>query len=233
MSRREKVIGTVADALPVPHGRPVLIAIDGPDASGKTTLRRELAAIMRQRGRDVVEVGLDDFHHPAAHRYRQGRTSGRGFWEDSFDHQAFIAKVLDPLSLDGDRAVTLRHHDLASDALIEGVPSFTVGDSVTLLADGLFMQHPALAHYWDAVVWVEAPFSVRFDRMVERDGLKRDPEDPLQRRYFDGQLIYRSEVGPRERATVVLDNTDPARPRVLPRADGEEAPVTALGLERS
>ena len=47
MSRREKVLGTVADALPQPAGAPVLIAIDGPDAAGKTTLRRELAALLR------------------------------------------------------------------------------------------------------------------------------------------------------------------------------------------
>ncbi|WP_084038932.1 hypothetical protein [Demequina sp. NBRC 110053] len=233
MTRREKVIGTVAEALPEPQGRPVLVAIDGPDASGKTILRRELAAWLRKRGRDVVEASMDDFHHPAEHRYRQGRTSARGFWEDSFDHGAFIAKVLDPLGPGGDRTVTLRHHDLDSDELVEDVPSFSVGDDVTLLADGLFMQHPGLADRWDAVIWVEAPFSVRFDRMVERDGLVRDPEDPIQRRYFDGQLIYRSEVGPRERALVILDNTDPARPRILPRAGDQAAPRTALGLKGS
>lgn len=229
MTRREKVIGTVAEELPQPHGRPVLIAIDGPEAAGKTTLRRELAAVLKAQGRNVVEASMDDFHHTQDVRYRQGRTSARGFWEDSFDHEAFLSKVLDPLSEGGDRVVTLRHHDLASDRILDDVPSFQVGDDVTLLADGLFMQHPGFADRWDAVVWVEAPYSVRFGRMVARDGLEADPNDPLQRRYFDGQLIYRSEVGPRERALVVVDNTDPARPRILPRAGAADAPVTALG----
>lgn len=217
MTRREKVIGAVAEELPQPQGAPVLIAIDGPDAAGKTTLRRELAAVLKAQGRDVVEASMDDFHHTQDVRYRQGRTSARGFWEDSFDHEAFIAKVLEPLSAHGDRIVTLRHHDLGSDRILEDVPSCRVGDNVTLLADGLFMQHPGFADRWDAVIWVEAPYSVRFGRMVERDGLEADPEDPVQRRYFDGQLIYRREVGPRERALVVVDNTDPARPRILPR----------------
>ncbi|GIG53982.1 uridine kinase [Demequina activiva] len=229
MTRREKVIGTVAEELPRPEGAPVLIAIDGPDAAGKTTLRRELAAVLKAQGRDVVEASMDDFHHTEDVRYRQGRTSARGFWEDSFDHEAFIAKVLDPLSAGGDRIVTLRHHDLDSDRILEDVPSCRVGDNVTLLADGLFMQHPGFRDRWDAVIWVEAPYSVRFGRMVARDGLEADPEDPVQRRYFDGQLIYRSEVGPRERALVVVDNTDPARPRILPRAGSADAPVTALG----
>lgn len=215
MTRREKVIGTVADALPEPGDTPVLVAIDGPDAAGKTTLRRELAEVLRRRGRDVIEVSMDDFHHVRAHRYRQGRTSARGFWEDSFDHAAFIAKVLEPLGPDGDRVVTLRHHDLETDVVDTNARQVQVSDNVTLLADGLFMQHPNLADYWHAVVWVEAPYSVRFERMVNRDGLERDPEDPIQRRYFDGQLIYRSEVGPREKALVVVDNGDPQRPRIL------------------
>jgi len=227
MSRRDSVIGTVADALPEPQDRPVLIAIDGPDAAGKTMLRRELATLLRTRGRDVVEASMDDFHHLEDRRYRQGRTSARGFWEDSFDHEAFIAKVLDPLGAGGDRVVQLRHHDLESDALLQNVPACQVGDRVTLLADGLFMQHPGLANRWDAVVWVEAPYSVRFERMVERDGLARDPEDARQRRYFDGQLIYRREVGPREKADVILDNADPARPRLLPRADAVTAAAAA------
>jgi uridine kinase len=218
MTRREKVIGTVAEELPQATGAPVLIAIDGPDAAGKTTLRRELAAVLKAQGRSVIEASMDDFHHTKDVRYRQGRTSARGFWEDSFDHEAFIAKVLDPLGDGGDRVVTLRHHDLASDRILNDVPSFQVGDDVTLLADGLFMQHPGFADRWDAVIWVEAPYSVRFGRMVERDGLADDPEDPVQRRYFDAQLIYRSEVGPRGRADVIVDNTDPVRPRIIPRA---------------
>ena len=226
MTRREKVIGTVADALPEPGSVPALVAIDGPDASGKTTLRRELAEVLRSRGRDVIEASMDDFHHPREHRYRQGRESARGFWEDSFDHQAFISKVLEPLSPGGDRVVQLRHHDLESDTVLEDVPQFKVGDNVTLLADGLFMQHPNFAHYWNTVVWVEAPYSVRFGRMVERDGLERDPDDPVQRRYFDGQLIYRREVSPREKALVVVDNGDPARPRILAGPPLGEAPLS-------
>ena len=226
MTRREKVIGNVADALPEPDGAPALVAIDGPEAAGKTSMRRELAEVLRSRGRDVIEASMDDFHHVREHRYRQGRTSARGFWEDSFDHAAFIAKVLDPLGPGGDRVVTLRHHDLATDELEENPRQVKVGDNVTLLADGLFMQHPNFAGRRDAVVWVEAPYSVRFGRMVERDGLERDPEDPLQRRYFEGNLIYRREVSPREKALVVVDNGDPARPRILAGPSLGEAPLS-------
>ena len=50
--------------------------------------------------------------------------------------------------------------------------------------------------------------------MAARDGVPDDPDHPDQRRYLDAQVIYRETCGPRERADVVVDNSDPARPRI-------------------
>lgn len=218
MNRREELIEALADALPAPVSAPVRIGIDGPDASGKTTLRHELARALHRRHRDVIEATLDDFHFPREQRYRQGRLSALGYWEDAFDRSAFIDKVLKPLDAVGDRVLRLHHHDVTTDTILDEVQAFQVGDEVTLLADGVFLQHPQLAPYWDAVIWVETPFSVRFARMVERDGAPDDPEDPLHRRYYDAQLMYRSQVAPRSHARFVIDNTEPARPYFVPVA---------------
>ena len=43
---------------------PARIAIDGPDAAGKTALADELAVVLRARGREVVRASIDDFHLP-------------------------------------------------------------------------------------------------------------------------------------------------------------------------
>ena len=79
------------------HVRPdavALVAIDGVDAAGKTTLARELSSAIRDRGRPVVEVSIDAFHHPAAIRYHRGRDSGEGYYRDSFD-LAIVHKHVD------------------------------------------------------------------------------------------------------------------------------------------
>ena len=50
-----------------PHA--VRVAIDGPDAAGKSVLADELAAAFRERPRAVVRRSIDDFLRPQADRH--------------------------------------------------------------------------------------------------------------------------------------------------------------------
>ncbi len=64
-SPRPLVIGRIADHLTVQRpGHPLRVGIDGITASGKTTFAAELVRAVRDRGRPVVEVSFDDYHHP-------------------------------------------------------------------------------------------------------------------------------------------------------------------------
>lgn len=81
----DDLAGMVA-ALPLP----ARVAIDGVDASGKTTLADGLAA----RISEAERLSADDFLRPAADRYRQGRQSPVGYYEDSFDHDRLRRAVL-------------------------------------------------------------------------------------------------------------------------------------------
>lgn len=69
---------------------PARVAIDGVDAAGKTTLADRLAA--RLPGAERLSV--DDFHRSPENRYRQGRESPAGYYEDSFDHPRLRLAVL-------------------------------------------------------------------------------------------------------------------------------------------
>ncbi len=64
---------------------------------------------------------------------------------------------------------------------------------------------------------VTAPFEVTFARMAVRDGCAPDPRHPDNERYVAGQRLYFAEADPESRADVVVDNADPAHPRVRPR----------------
>jgi len=70
--------------------RPARVAIDGVDAAGKTTLARELAALLP----GAIRISADDFLRPPAERYRRGRDSPEGYYLDSFDHAALRSAVL-------------------------------------------------------------------------------------------------------------------------------------------
>jgi uridine kinase len=86
----ERLAGQIG-ALP----RPARVAVDGVDAAGKTTLANELA----ERVEGAARLSADDYLRPPEERYRQGRESPRGFYDDSFDHERLRTAVLAERSL--------------------------------------------------------------------------------------------------------------------------------------
>jgi hypothetical protein len=73
--------------------RPVLVAIDGPDTSGKTTLADGIARACEVSGRHTVRIEADHFLYEPERRYQQGRDSPIGFFEDSYDLDTLTRRV--------------------------------------------------------------------------------------------------------------------------------------------
>ena len=65
------------------------VGVDGVDVAGKTTLADELAG----RLPGAARLSADDFLRPPVERYRRGRESPSGYYEDSFDHAGLRAAV--------------------------------------------------------------------------------------------------------------------------------------------
>ncbi len=224
---RLATLGRVADAIGEP-GRPVLVAVDGVDGSGKTCFADELAAVLRARGAGVVRASVDDFHLPREHRHRLGRTP-RAVWTRHFDYRSLRRELLDPWLRGPGASYRPAWHDVVSDEYVDA-PLETVPDRGVLLVDGVFAQRAELESAWDLVVWLEVPFEVSVSRMAARDGTVDDVDDPDQRRYADAQRIYFETCGPRQRADLVVDNADLDRP-VLREVDRPPPGWTVAGQE--
>jgi uridine kinase len=205
------VLDHVARRIPVPTNDDcVRVGIDGPDASGKTFFADGLAATLRQQGRPVVRVSVDDFHHVRAVRYRLGRESPEGFWLHAFDYGRLRTDVLDPLAPGGSRRYRPRAHDLATDAVLNPETS-TAPPGAVLIVDGLFLHRDELRGAFDLTVFLDVPFEVTAQRMAARDGI----HGPALTRYVEAQRIYFAACTPHEKATILVDNTDPALPRLV------------------
>jgi uridine kinase len=206
---RDQVLEQVWSHVPA-LGRPVLVAVDGPDGAGKTRFAAHLAGVA---DRPVVVAALDDFHHPRVWRHAEGRT-GRTVWARSFDYAAVRRELVDPWLAGAGTPYRRRWHDLAIDCAIDD-PVMPVPAQGVLVVEGVFAQRPELAGAWDLVVYVDAPDDVRMSRMAVRDGVPDDAEHPAQRRYLDAQQIYRDTCRPLETADIVVDNGDAGRPRMV------------------
>jgi uridine kinase len=207
------VVSVVAASIPAARARDcVLVAIDGADGAGKSTFAVALATELRTSGRPVVQVSVDDFHNPRAVRYRRGRDSAPGFWLDAFDYPLLRRCVLEPLGPGGSRRYCPRGRDLDTDAQLDDAWSWsTAAPGAVAVIDGLFLHRDELVGRWNFSVFLDVPAEVSVRRLAARDGLAADQVQ----RYVEAQRLYRAACDPLRRATVVIDNSDPARPLIV------------------
>lgn len=201
--------------------RPLRVAIDGVDASGKTTLADELAPLLIAWGRPVIRASVDGFQRPRAERYRRGPDSPEGYYHDSFDYAALRDYLLLPLGPGGSRRIRRAVFDLAADRPLAADEEVTPENAILLL-DGVFLLRPELYDLWDYRVFVDAPFAVTLARAAKRDlalfGSAEAVIARYQRRYIPGQRLYLREARPRDRADVVIENEDLEEPRLVVRS---------------
>jgi uridine kinase len=194
--------------------RIVRIAIDGVDGAGKTAFADELAEMMRDTQRPVIRASVDGFHNPRAVRYRCGRTSPQGFFEDSYDYAALRTYLLDPLGPAGSRRYRLRVFDHVTDMPVPVVEQEAAATSILLL-DGIFLHREELASYWNASIFLQVDFPVSVGRCAQRDGSSADPAAMENRRYVEGQGLYLRSCDPARRATLTIDNSNLFEPVVI------------------
>lgn len=166
---REEMVGELAGAIAgMAIDHPLRVAVDGPDAAGKTTLADELAEALRSEGRQVVRASIDGFHRPRVERYAKGANSPSGYYEDSFNVEALRRVLLDPLGPAGSRRYRTRVFDFAIDQPVDQLEQ-EADQRAVLIFDGVFLLRAELRDEWDYKVFVEAPFDEILRRAVTRD----------------------------------------------------------------
>ena len=198
--------------------RPIRVAIDGVDGSGKTTLADELVEPVRGAGRAVIRASVDGFHNPRAVRYTRGPDSPEGYFLDSFDYATLRRELLDPLGPEGDASFRTAAFDYRVDRPVESPRRVAPRDAV-LLFDGVFLSRLELQSSWDFTIWLDVPFEVTVERAIARDS--RGGGDAAvtcrkyEERYVPGQRLYLTQCRPYDRADIVVDNSVFDRPQIV------------------
>ena len=197
---------------------PVRVAIDGVDAAGKTTLAEELVPYLESMHRPVIRASIDGFHNPASVRYARGKLSPQGYYLDSFNYNALLKFLLDPLGPAGTLKYAPQVFDYRADREIHH-QLISAAPNAVLLFDGVFLLRPELAGHWDFSLFVDATFEVTLERARERDlnlfGSDDDVLRQYEQRYIPGQKMYFVECQPKGRASVIIDNNDPNNPVIV------------------
>ncbi len=210
---REALLEELGDAIcRVERPHPVRVAIDGVGVAGKTILADELVEPLRRRGRSVIRASIDGFHNPKDVRYRRGPGSPEGYYRDSFDYEALVALILEPLGPGGDRRYRPAVFDFRTESRVELEERVADAGNV-LLFDGIFLLRPELRDRWDFRIFVDTSFDVTVARAETRDiplfGSASAVRERYLERYVPGERLYLARARPGDHADVIVGNDDP------------------------
>ena len=222
--RAEVLREVAARVLERPATRVARIAIDGVDGAGKTVFADELASVLAPSRRPIIRASVDGFHNPREVRYARGRASPEGFFLDSYDYAALRRCLLDPLGPDGSRIYRTVAFNHIADCPVAAEAHLAAPNAILVL-DGIFLHRPELRDCWDLSVFLSVPFEVSVPRGAARGpGFgSPDPAAESNRRYVEGQRLYLDQGKPRDRADIVIDNTDLAAPKIVHARRAREA----------
>ena len=207
--RRDALLAAIARDVHAMDRRVLLVGVDGSPGSGKSTFADELAARISRLGRSVVRSTTDSFHNPRSIRSRRGLNSAQSYFLDSHNNDVLRSDLLEPLR--AGRSFRTAHFDEPTDREVTEAWEAPLGDLV-LVFDGLFLQRPELAAYWDFSIFLDA--SERRERNFQRWSSTADPEKVAfaAERYRAGWKLYVETCSPSERADRVILNNDFADP---------------------
>lgn len=160
-----------------------LIGIDGPAASGKSTLARPVAEAL---GAPLIEI--DDF---------VSWSDVAGWWP------RFDAQVLSPLLAGRDAHYQVR--DWQNDEFGDSLAGWkTVAPHPFVVLEGVTCTRRESADRLAVRVWVEVPEDERLRRGIDRDG---ESHRRLWERWMREEAAYFAQDGGRDRADFLVDGT--------------------------
>lgn len=148
-TRGEMLDGLAKAAGSIAVAHPTRVAIDGPPASGKTTLADELAVVLRAQGRTVIRATIDDFLFPRAQRYPRGEYSPEGCYFDTHDYDTLnrVCSIHSGLAVGPTHLRVYRSRDDRESGRSPRAPSVISGRSRATLARAVHPVPTVLLRY--------------------------------------------------------------------------------------
>lgn len=169
----------------------ILVGIDGPGGTGKSTLAALLAAAIA----DTAVVHVDDFYLPSA---LQGSRDGQvGL---AFDLPRLADQVIKPAALG--HAVRYQRYDWPTDALAEWID---IPGGAPVIVEGVFCLHAHLRDAYTYTIFCRATPQVRLRRGLERDG-ERARQRWLEE-WMPAEDTYVAQERPDAAADLVIDTS--------------------------
>jgi uridine kinase len=171
-------------------GPNLLVGIDGPGGSGKTTLAATLAGLLD----GATLVHGDDFYRLMPEHERRQLDPRQGY-ERYFDWQRLRDQVLIPLR--AGRATRYQSFDWLTGQL---GPWHEIGTGATVIVEGVYAARPELTSYYHLTAYVDTPRDICLQRVRGRG----ENSEEWITRWRAAEDFYLGTTRPRSRVHLVV-----------------------------
>ena len=190
--------------------KPIRIAINGIEGTGKTVFAERLTEYLNSNEMKAIQISIDGFHFNKEVRYKQGRNSAKGYYENSYDELAFVDKVLKSSQTEKPN-YTSATHDLETDEYLNLKP-IEISNETIIITDGAYLFKPNYINHWDLKIYLKTDFENAMKRGIERDkerlGGFEATKEKFEKRYHKASKIYLNENKPEGKSDIIFDNSD-------------------------
>ena len=191
-------------------GKPTRIAINEIEGTGKTVFAEKLTKYLNSNEMKAIQISIDGFHFNKEVRYKQGRNSAKGYYENSYDEMTFVNKVLKSTQTEKPNYISATH-DLDTDEYLNLKPIEISNETITI-TDGAYLFKPNYIHHWDLKIYLKTDFESAMKRGIERDkenlGGFEATKEKFEQRYHKASKIYLIENKPEGKADIIFNNSD-------------------------
>lgn len=107
--------------------------------------------------------------------------------------------------------------DFRTNSSVEG-QTVTITPSTVLLFEGVFLFRSLLEKFWGFKIFLDIDEATSLSRGIERDsellGGVEQTRSKYEHRYIPGQRLYKTEINPRAKADIVVNNNNPDFPEI-------------------
>ncbi len=174
-----------AAAEPATRKKPLLVAVDGRCASGKTTLGAALCESLADIGLDVIH--MDDFFlRPEQRTPERLATPG-----ENIDHERFLEEVLTPLA-EG-KPFSYTKFSCSTQSLL---PPVRLRPRPIMLIEGSYACHPTLRELYDLRLFLTVDPETQLTRIRARNG--EEAAEVFRTRWIPLEEAYIAACAPAE-----------------------------------
>jgi uridine kinase len=207
---------------------PLIVAVSGIDASGKSTIARRAVQALAELGINAAIVSVDHWHNPPEKRF-SAKNSGEHFYQNAFRFDELFRILIRPLRRLRELQVTIGLSRMPGDNEFRHTYDFRGVDVV--IVEGIFLLKREFRGYFDMTFWIECSYQTALARALQRNQEAQSGAELLrdyQQIYFAAQKIHREKDAPREHADVVIENdraamaASPAKPAAADTATAQK-----------